>query len=93
MKRTLQKGLQHIPLDTLRKAQKVLKGKRTDDVEEDGLSVKERKLREAKAKLAAMQKAKGKAGALDSASESAASGGEPDEQSNGRAQKRDNKHA
>lgn len=60
--------------------------------EDDGLTAKERKLREAKAKLASLQRAKGKAGAVESGSDSG-SEDERDEKRDGRAQKRDNKHA
>lgn len=89
----MQKGLQDIPLDTLRKAQKALKGKgKAEEDDYEGLTAKERKLREAKAKLASLQRAKGKAGAVESGSDSG-SDGERDEKRDGRTQKRDNKHA
>ncbi|KAL1406459.1 rRNA biogenesis protein rrp36 [Vanrija albida] len=93
----LQKGLNDIPLATLMKAQKSLR-RQADDSDSDGEpgpSSKENKLAAMKARLADMQRAKGKAAGVVLEEEAGPSRPrrEREEEAERERQKRENKHA
>lgn len=95
----LQKGLNDIPLATLMKAQKSLRRQadESDSDGEPGPSSKESKLAAMKARLAEMQRAKGKASGValedDEAGPSRKPRREREEETERERQKRENKHA